>query len=476
MGRHPALERRIRRLRAALERPAEKAAVPPLGEWLRAGWPSWRWDWPYLLLVQRHLERLARREIDRLALFLPPRHGKSELTTVRHPVWRLQRDPSLRVVVGGYNQTFADKLSRKIRKAAAGRLRISRERNSAKEWETEEGGGVRACGVGSPPTGLGADLLVIDDPVKRREEADSEAYRERVWEWYSEDLLTRLEPGGAVCLIQTRWHSDDLAGRILAGDDAASWTVVNLPALAEPGDPLGRAEGEALCPERYPAEALERIRRTMGPLPFSALYQQRPVPREGGLFTEKGLGQECPWPPAQDVAAWVRAWDLGYASEGDPTAGALMARLKDGRFVLCDVEAFRLHPSKRNERMKAVAEADDARLAAAMVPAAKPWRRVQQLVEQPPGAGSEVTKAVIAALAGHAVQAVLPRGDKAERATPLASQCEAGNVLLVPGPWARDFRAQALLFPAGVNDDMVDAAAHAFNWLAQKVPFSMTIL
>lgn len=475
-----ALRRQARLASEALDRPRQRT-LPPFPQWLPQVTPRYNWQWPYLVLIQDELARITRREIDRLAIFLPPRHGKSELTTVRYPVWRLANDPSLRVVLGGYSQTFTEKMSRKMRRVAQGQVPLSKEKNSAKEWETAAGGGVRACGVGSPPMGLGADLLIIDDPVKRREEADSEAYRERVWEWYSEDLLTRLEPGGAICLIMTRWHGDDLAGRILSGDDAASWSVLSLPALAEEGDPLGRAAGQALCPERYNEAALERVRQAMGPVPFAALYQQRPMPKEGGLFSEAGLSHFLDAiPNPAEVKAWVRAWDVGYASEGDPTAGVLMAALNGNvpRWVICDVERFRLPPHERDRRMKAVAERDDEALSKFQPPSPQPARakRVLQLVEQPPGAGVEVTKAILARLAGHAVQAVLPRGDKAERATPLASQCGAGNVDIVKGRWNQQFIGECLLFPASPNDDAVDAAAHAFNHLAGKVPLALSVL
>jgi hypothetical protein len=161
--------------------------------------PSWRWDWPHLAHVRRQLDRVTAGQSRRLMLFLPPRHGKSEMTTVRDPVWRLLRDPACRVVIGAYNQRFAEKLSRKARRAARGRVEISADRNTVAQWETDAGGGVRACGVGSPPTGEGADLLVIDDPVKKREEADSAAYRENVWEWYSEELYTRLNRAVPSC-------------------------------------------------------------------------------------------------------------------------------------------------------------------------------------------------------------------------------------------------------------------------------------
>src|SRR6185369_2890471 len=204
-----------------------------------------------------------------------------------YPVYRLRLDPALRVVVGAYNATLASKFSRKARRIAlAAGVALSDERTAVEDLETTAGGGMRAVGVGGGITGQGGDLIVIDDPVKSREEAESEVYREKVWSWYTDDLYTRLEPGGAMILIMTRWHMDDLAGRILASEGAAKWTVVNLPALAVENDALGRAMGEALCPERYDEAALEAIKSEggMSAYSFAALYQQDPRPRDGNMF------------------------------------------------------------------------------------------------------------------------------------------------------------------------------------------------
>lgn len=298
-----------------------------LREWLGAlGESGCQWDAPHLQVIQHELGRVTAGRCDRLMLFLPPRHGKSELVTVRYPVFRLQRRPELRVIIGAYNQALAERFSRKARRIAAARFALSRDRNTAWEWETQAGGGVRAVGVGGGVTGLGADLILIDDPVKSREEAESRTYRDRVWDWYRDDLYTRQEPGCAVILVMTRWHEDDLAGRILASEEAGAWRVVRLPALAESeaeyrawaemqrerrsvkgagwdpedlesawpaslsppqlslSDPLGRAEGEPLWPSRFPAPALHRIRTALGSRSFAALYQGRPLPAEGGLF------------------------------------------------------------------------------------------------------------------------------------------------------------------------------------------------
>lgn len=390
-------------------------------------------------------------------IFCPPRHGKSEQATVRYPVWRLEQNPATRVVLAAYNQRFAEKLSRKARRIAKERLPISRDRNTAAQWETDEGGGLRACGVGSPPTGEGCDLLVIDDPIKRREEADSEVYRERVWEWYSEDLYTRLEPGAAVILILTRWHHHDLAGQILESEDGPSWEVVRLPALAEENDPLGRRPGQALCPERYNEADLARIRRVQG-LAFDALYQQRPTPRSGGMFQRHWFSQVMPGAPAG--LTLIRYWDkAGTAGGGAYTAGVLMGKDPEGRYYVLDVRRGQLGPSDREKLIQATAHEDRARYGRVSI----------GIEEEPADAGRESAQATIRGLAGFTAFAHRVTGSKEARAEPFAAQCGAGNVWLVAGPWNAAYIEELCQFPKGAYKDQVDGSSGAFLRLSTTV-------
>ncbi len=424
--------------------------------WLRSTMPRWTWDWPHQRLLYKKLQAITSGESKRLMIFMPPRHGKSELVTVRYSAWRLQQDPSLNIILGSYNQKLANRFSRKIRNVLAepgnagsqpanaacgvidvrashslqaGNLRsdglseppasaggflsapepscrccsscsvvsekidhgkrrthgtkkdkarccsscsvasetqnpkskIQNRSNTVAEWETRSGGGVRAVGVGAGVTGYGARLVIIDDPVKSRAEAESETYRNNCWDWFNDDVYTRLEPGAAIILIQTRWHEDDLAGRLLKqmeNGEGEQWDVVNLPALAEPGnagsqpanaacgvtdvrashslqagslrsdglsrasetvisddvvDVLGRKEGEALCPERFDEQALHKIKRQLGSYSFASLYQQRPQPIEGGLFKRKWFKRIVDKAP--DHLQWARAYDLAVSTK-----------------------------------------------------------------------------------------------------------------------------------------------------------------
>ncbi len=383
-------------------------------------------------------------------LFLPPRHGKSEMTTVRYPVYRMERDPSIRVIVGAYNQILANKFSRKARKIARSRFALDMERYAVEDWETPAGGGLRAVGVGGGVTGQGGHLIIIDDPVKSREEAESEAYRERVWDWYRDDLYTRLEPGGSIILIMTRWHEDDLAGRILASEDAPNWTIVSLPAEAEEADPLGRAVGEALCPERYPIEALRRIRTVLGSMSYYALYQQRPQPPKGTIFQREWFPRRNPI-GRQFATQVVQGWDtaLKGARENDYSACVTLGTQGPWMHVL---DAWR-------------AQIETPELLRAMRAKYQQWRPGVVLVEDR-GSGTTSVQSLKAQTMVPVV-AVPPTGDKTARAKLVTGICEAGRVVIPPTPWGDDLLDELVRFPSGPHDDQVDAFVYALSRLIQ---------
>jgi predicted phage terminase large subunit-like protein len=440
---------------ALLELRRRERARASFGDWLRGVSPDMAWDVPHLAYIRQRLEAMERGELRRLMLFLPPRHGKSQLATVRYPVWRLARNPRMSVIVGAYNQTLAETFSRASRRIARDVLELDDERKATAQWMTRAGGVFRAVGVGGGVTGQGASLVVVDDPVKSREEANSAAYRDRVWNWYRDDLYTRLEPGGAVILIMTRWHADDLAGRILESEDAGNWEVVNLPALAEDGDALGREPGAALWPDRFDVGDLARIRTVLGSASFASLYQQRPMPAEGGMFRREWFDVVQAAPA---TARRVRYWDkAGTEGDGDYTAGVLLAVDGDGMYYVCDVARGQWSALQRERVIRQTAEMDGT--------------GVPVWVEQEPGSGGkESAQATIRALAGFTVRAERVTGDKATRAMPLAAQCEARNVKLVRGAWNGAFLDELTVFPQGKHDDQVDALSGAFAKLARPQP------
>ncbi|MCC6419952.1 MAG: hypothetical protein IT429_17085 [Gemmataceae bacterium] len=274
--------------------PADVARHTPGG----LAWHASRGRWvspPHLTLLNRKLLDVAAGRCRRLVISMPPRHGKSELTSRYFPAWFLGSYPDRRVILTSYEANFAAGWGRKARDVlgATGHLfgvKVSGASSAADRWEIEgREGGMVTAGVGGPITGRGADVLIVDDPVKNAEEARSPTQREKAWDWFKSTAYTRLEPNGSVILIMTRWHRDDLAGRLLsqAADlDGYRWEVISLPALATESDPLGRQPGEALWPQRYPAERLEATRKDIEAFWWAALYQQDPT-AEGG--TE--------WPP-----------------------------------------------------------------------------------------------------------------------------------------------------------------------------------
>lgn len=232
------------------------------------------------------LERVERGECLRLMIFMPPRHGKSQLASRLFPSWYLGRNPDKQIIASSYNSDLAGDFGRDVRNIVASPefneifndVSLRPDSKAADRWHTNKGGQYIAAGVGTAMTGRGAHVALIDDPVKSRVEAESPLLRERTWQWYQSTLYTRLMPGAAIILIQTRWHEDDLAGRLLlaAENGGDQWEVLELPAINE--------LGEALWPEWYPVETLTSIRNAIGPREWSALYQQKPQPDEGTFF------------------------------------------------------------------------------------------------------------------------------------------------------------------------------------------------
>jgi predicted phage terminase large subunit-like protein len=432
--------------------------APTYLEYLHQTLPrGWSVEAIHLRLIAAQLDRIERGEIDRLAIHIPPRHGKSESVTYRFPVRWLERHPTDNVLVTGYNEKFARKFGRRSRNLAKERGLVSGSKAAADEWETQGGGLYMARGVGSPPTGTGFNLIVIDDPIRRRQDAESLTYRENAWDWYTDDLYTRLEPGGAIVLIMTRWHHDDLGARAIASEPGR-WQVLKLPALALEDDPLGRSPGEALWPERFSVADLERIRavqrRRGGDRSFEALYQQNPTPREG-LFFKPDRIERVPALPAG--LRYVSGWDIGATEgEGDPTARVKIGTNGDGYYYIADAFAERMGTARRDARIRSTAQNDGL-------------ATLQRLPQDPGAAGKSQAAAFVRLLAGFNVKTAPVTGDKTTRADPFSSQVNAGNVRMLQGEWNAAFIEELRQFPDGKHDDLVDAAADAFEELAQPV-------
>ena len=411
-------------------------------------------------------------KVQRLAVSLPPGHGKSETITRRLPIYWGRLYPDDVVVQTGYSQRFAEKhLSYPTRELARELGVLSSDATALDDWEFSTGARLVARGVGSAPTGVNPiGLLTCDDPIKDRAQASSAVERENIWAWWTGSIIQRFWPRTRALIVATRWHEDDLIGRLMAQEAALpegdrTWTFVNLPALAtEDGDgtspdPLGREPGEALWPGGKPRLFLEALRREMGEREFEAVNQGNPTPREGNQFKVGRLGYvdvgELP-----EMDAVCRAWDLAATEgAGDHTAGVKVGRGVDGLFYVLDVVRGQWDSAKRNKRMRETAARDG--------------RAVPIHLPQDPGqAGKDQAASLVRMLAGLPVTAETVSGSKETRADPLAAQVNAGadgelgNVRLVRAGWNGAFEEELRQFPAGAHDDQVDAASDAFNEVA----------
>lgn len=422
-------------------------------------------------LLTERLQSVADGRIRRLRVHMPPGSAKSTYASVLFPAWFLARRPQSSIIACAHTAALAEHFGRQVRDviaAHAERLGVAVRGGGAAHLSTEMGGEYFATGVRGSIVGRRADLILLDDPVRSYAEADSARARDALWEWYRTDLISRLKPCGSVVLVMTRWHPDDLAGRLPGIDEAAPdstvgrFHVVDLPAIAEEDDPLGRAPGAPLWPEWEDAEALARKRALVGERIWAALYQQRPRRREGGLFHAERVGVVEAEEAARlaGPARVVRGWDLAgsTAGKGDPdfTVGVKLARLAGGGFLVLDVV-----------RAQIGAEAVERLI---LETAARDGRAVQISLPQDPGqAGRAQSVYLVRQLAGYHVHASPETGSKETRAMPAASQVEAGNVAVLRAPWNDAFLAELADFPVGAKDDQVDALSRAFMELAVPV-------
>lgn len=417
----------------------------------------------HLSVIDEKLMAVAAGDIKRLMLCVPPRHGKSELVSRYFPAWYVGIFPNRRVILTSYEADFAASWGRKARDVLIGRgsvfgVRVNQDSAAANRWNIYgRAGGMDTAGVGGPITGKGANVLIIDDPVKNAEEATSAVMRDKIWDRYRTTAYTRLEPEGAVILIMTRWHPDDLAGKLLKQMESGGerWDVVSLSAIAEKEDLLGRTPGEALWPERFDEEKLAEMKEVVSPYWWSAQYQQRPIPREGTLFQRDWFDEPITdYPPD---ATLVRYWDPAATKDGDYTAGALVGE-KDGIYYLVDMQRVRTRPAGVEQLIRQTAERDRERGDVAI------------FMEQEPGSSgvSMIDNYARKVLKGFPFTGDKASGSKITRAHPASSAAELGNIKLVQGKWIPAFLDEAEVFPHGEYDDQIDAFSGAIAMLAAE--------
>jgi predicted phage terminase large subunit-like protein len=417
-------------------------------------WPGYR-DAAHHRLIARKLEAVERGEITRLVITMPPRHGKSMLASEFFPAWYLGRNPDHYVIAATYAQELADDFGRKVRNQIADPIyqgifpgvAIKDDSTSAKRFHitgsidalaTTQDGAYFGVGVGGPLTGRGAHLLLIDDPVKNREEAESEIIRKKTKEWYTSTAYTRLMPGGRIIVIQTRWHEDDLAGWLLREHPQENWEVLDLPAI--------NAKNEALWPEQYGLERLEQIRQAIGPRDWSALYQQRPSPESGGYFKAEWVHGVDSVPARANLAIYG-ASDYAVTSDGgDYTVHVVIGVDPEDRVYLLDLWRSQ--------------SASDVWIEAFCDLVAK-WRPIgwaEETGQIKSGVGPFLVKRMLERKAFVYREAFATRGDKAVRAQSIRGRIAMkGLHILKDAPWKADLIAEMMSFPVGVHDDQVDA-------------------
>ena len=405
------------------------------------------------------LEAVVRGEIDRLMVFMPPRFGKSLLTSTLFPAWYLGQHPDHSIIAASYGQELANDFGRRVRSFVDSDLhrlifpksRIADDNAAVHRFGLAPGGNYYAVGVGGAVTGRGADVLLIDDATKDAESAYSTTSRKSLQQWFEHVAYTRLQPGGAIIVIATRWHQDDLPGWLLREHAGDNWQVVSLPALAEPGDALGRAEGEALWPSRFPLEALARIREAIGSTAWSALYQQRPVAATGAIFRKDWL-RSFAEPPEYSRLIFSLDCAAKVGESNDYSVIAVWGETRAG-YYLIDLVRERL---------------DFPSLKARVLTKAGFWHPHAIIVEDT-SSGTPLIQS-LRDETSLPLLPVRPLGDKGSRAAAVSPLFESGRVFLPEhAPWLADFVDELTSFPAAPHDDMVDATTQALSWLHGQV-------
>jgi predicted phage terminase large subunit-like protein len=402
------------------------------------------------ILLDR-LEAIERGDIRRLMVLMPPGSAKSTYASILFTAWYLARHPEHSVIAASHTAELAERFGRRVRNiiiehSAALGIGVSPDNAAAGQWGTTAGGEYFAAGILGPITGRRADLAIIDDPVKSRQEADSEIVSDRIWEWWKADLSTRLKPGAKVVLIMTRWSETDLGGRVL--DDMATggapWEVLRLPMEAEPGDPLGREVGEPLWPEWFTDDMRKEAKRDTRT--WSALYQQAPAPDTGDYFRRDWLRSVAKLPPRESLRIFGGSDYAVTADGGDYTVHVVVGVDADDRLYVLD-----LWRGQSSSDVWVEAFCD-------LVIRWKPMGWAEETGQIRAGIGPWLDRRQRERRAYVAREAFPTRGDKAVRAQSIRGRAAlSGLYVPVDAVWRTDLEIELLSFPAGRHDDQVDA-------------------
>jgi len=424
---------------------------------------------PALDLFDSLLVHVAEGTLDRVMISCPPQEGKSQRISRRFPLWTLLRNPDARIALASYEHGMARRWGRAVRNDIAAHpelgLKLRTDTMAAHEWQLDgHEGGMYCVGIEGALTGRPVDLLIIDDPVKGPKEASSPTYRDMAWDFWESVASTRLSPGAPAVVVMTRWHEDDLVGRLLR-EEPDNWTVLNIPALAEhrpeygESDPLGREPGQYMTSARRRTPAQWRkIQHDRGARVWASLYQGRPSPGEGLVFRRD-------WWRRYDIPVWIsddgvntalgfdeviQSWDMAFKDTdgADYVVGQVWGRRGETAWLLDQVRG----------RMSFVDTCMKVRTLSARWPQAS-----AKLIEDKAN-GTAVINQLSSIVAG--MIPISPHESKVARASAISPFVEAGNVYLPApevAPWADDVIEEAAAFPMSTHDDQVDALSQALN-------------
>lgn len=464
----------------SLEAVQTALAERSLADFTRLGWPNidpadYITNW-HIDAIAEHLEAVTRGQIRRLIINIPPRHMKSLMVSVAWPAWTWAQEragplcgPQVRFLSTSYAQTLSVRDNVKSRRLIESpwfqrrwghRFKLTSDQNTKIRFDNNQGGYRLASSVDGGTTGDGGDIVTIDDPISAGD-ALSPKIRTSVNEWFDNTMSTRLNDPktGAYVAIMQRLHEGDLVGHLLKRGD--EWVHLCLPARYEHDHPFvwardpRKEDGELLWPERMGETEVKSLEVALGSYGAAGQLQQRPAPREGGMF-KRAWFEVVDAAPANLV--YVRDWDLAGTveepgKEPDYTAGCKIGRCPQGFHYIVDMRHMRGSPLEVEQTILQTAKTDGSNCTISL--------------KQDPGqAGKAQVQALTRMLAGYPVTSATESGSKETRAAPFAAQCEAGNVKLVNGPWVEAFLSEVEVFPFGKHDDQVDAAASGFNVLA----------
>lgn len=420
---------------------------------------------PHIAMIERAFLGLVGRKYHWLLINLPPRHGKSEYISCYAAAWYILMHPAERVIFISYAAEYAAEWGERVRDLVelfgpAFGVAIKPGHEAKDNWQTTAGGGMVSTGIGGTITGRGADLLIIDDPHKNSEEALSPTMRKKVWDFWQSTVSNRLEPGGICIIIQTRWHQDDLTGRLLA-DKSTDWVHINLPAIAGSDDPLDRAVGEPLWPKRYNAKALGAIKRRSGSFWWSALYQQQPVPLgdtmfraewagtyviKDGMVIYKRAGEESPHFIPEHRLIRFGMMDIAASTKekADFTVVTSWGMTALGDLFLLGLDRRKLEGPDQTKMMKEAIKRYGLRFIGVESVAYQLslWQYARR--ERIP------------------VKKITAKGDKPARALTASTMMENGQLFFPEwAPWLDELGEELYNFPGAAHDDIVDTVSYA---------------